>query len=238
MIRFTCPRCRTEYSAPYDSAGQQTGCAHCDATVIIPEKTLREIVYGIELPDEPETNLSPRQTVYPIRKTTDVPTINSIEKIFSFDDEPIPESRRRSRRKSSESGTPIRRYRRSGMANAVAFLHFLSGLLAFLCGSTLLLAGAGVLLSERINGLAVGVVSSAIAVIVLCLAIPDLVVAYGIWNRRYWGRTCGVIMACLNGLFAIASIFWGDVCSLTIDGFCSIFSLVILLNPRYSGEFS
>ena len=55
MIRFACPRCRTEYSAPYDSAGQQTGCAHCDATVIIPEKTLREIVYGIEL----RTSLKP-----------------------------------------------------------------------------------------------------------------------------------------------------------------------------------
>lgn len=238
MIRFACPLCSKEYSATFDSAGQRQDCIQCGAIVIIPEKTLREIVHGIELPGPVDKNTSPIKTVTPIRMTTGLPTPKSVEKPFVFDEVPNPRPRKRNRRRYSASSTPIRRYRRSGMVTAVAIVHLFSGLLAVLCGSTLLLVG-GLLLSTKSNdGPAMGVISSIIAVVVYCLAIPDLIVAYGVWNRHYWGRTCGIIMACLNGLFALASIFWGDICSLAIDGFCCVFSLVVLLNPRYTEEFA
>ena len=47
-----------------------------------------------------------------------------------------------------------------------------------------------------------------------------------------------MVLAGINALWALASIVWGDVCSLFICGSCSIFAFVVLLNSRYAAEFS
>jgi hypothetical protein len=83
----------------------------------------------------------------------------------------------------------------------------------------------------------IGGVAGVLVCVILFFAIPELFAAYGIWNRRYWGYVLGLVLAGINGLWAIASIVWGDICSLFVCGSCSIFTFVVLCQSRYAKEF-
>ena len=50
MIRFACPKCRKVYAAEPGQAGRQAACKQCDAIVVIPERPIREVHYGVALP--------------------------------------------------------------------------------------------------------------------------------------------------------------------------------------------
>ena len=126
------------------------------------------------------------------------------------------------------------------MVNAVAIMYFVVGGLNLTC-ALLILAG-GTFLSrmtdDTTSRVAINSVAGVIALVVVLLGVPDLIAGYGIWHRRYWGYVLGLVLAGINALWALASIMWVDVCSLAVCGSCSIFAFVVLLNSRYSDEFT
>jgi hypothetical protein len=125
------------------------------------------------------------------------------------------------------------------MVNAVAILYLVTGLLNLACAAIVLVGGS--LLAQGVDPAArpvIGGIAGIVAVVVILLGVPDLLAAHAIWNRRYWGYVLGLVLAAINALWALASIVWGDVCSLFVCGSCSIFAFVVLCNSRYASEFS
>jgi hypothetical protein len=134
-----------------------------------------------------------------------------------------------------------RRRRRSGLVDAVAIMYVVTGLLNFACAAVMLAGGAWIANlagDEPVAGAVVGGIAVVLATICVLLGIPDVIAAHGIRKRRHWGYVLALVLSGINGLWALASILWGDVCSLFLCGTCSIFAFVVLLNPRYAAEFA
>ena len=220
MIRFACPVCRKVYKAEDDHAGRKAECKKCGSIVLVPEKQIREIMYGVALPSEdlveaiPEPDAPAAPEVGNRQGTTPVPPVAQEqhhepdpEPALNFDDEPendwLPPNRSQRSRRA-----------RSGMVDAVAIMNLVIGLLNFAC-AVLILAGVGLLARiEPIDNPAerfviAGIVWFIVMAVVL-LGIPDVIAAYGIWHRRYWGYVLGLVLAGIHGMWAIASILWHD----------------------------
>jgi hypothetical protein len=244
--RFGCPVCKTVYTAPVDHAGRETICKTCNA-VVVPPQPVREVVLGVALPPEGavESTLEPAPT--PVKKPA-APKVVDWASVTHSEQEPLdltdddpdepdePVIRRRRYRL-------VRGWRReeSVLVTVIALLNLIVGVLNVACG-LLLTAGAGVVAShfryDGPTGAFLGGAIGVLAVVVLLLAVPNLLAAYGVWVRAYWGYVLALVLAGINGLWALASIFWFDPCSVFLCGGFAIYTFVVLLQSKYAAEFS
>ncbi len=151
------------------------------------------------------------------------------------DRRPVSSSRRRRRRSRwNRSG------QRTGLVDAVAIMYLVLGCLNFACAISLLAGGAILvnLFGEYAGaGALIGGIVVVLAVIIALMGLPAFFAAYGIWNRRYWGYILGLVLAVIHGLWALANLLRGDVCTVTVSGGCCVFALIVLCNSQYSAEF-
>ena len=248
-LRFKCPACHKVYKIGRADAGKEMLCKGCGAILVIPNAPTAKPLHGIPLPAtgdvEPEEDLSeasgtanesalsppnrPTPPPLPPPLPAAPPAVYDWPAQHDEDDEEEEEPSYRYRRR--------RRARRSGIVTAVAVVFLIQGVLNLACAFLILVGGAFLARAFQQEAV-IGALAGILAVIVVLLGTPDLIAAYGISNRRSWGYVLGLVLGGLHCLYALASILWGDACSLVLNGAIGIFVLVVLCNPRYSDEFS
>ena len=110
MIRFACPGCGKTYKAADELAGRKTACKSCAAVVLIPERLIQEVLYGIALPPEGVVDNTPEPDPLPKRERQAPPRDDCD---FNADQaEPrATRKRNRARRESEQDNEPIRAVR-------------------------------------------------------------------------------------------------------------------------------
>jgi hypothetical protein len=102
--------------------------------------------------------------------------------------------------------------------DAVAVMYMITSLLNFACAAVMLAGGAWLanLVAGDEPAAGVGGIAVVLATICVLLGIPDIIAAHRIRKRRHWGYVLALVLAGINGLWAVGSILWGDVCTATI----------------------
>lgn len=225
-LEFLCPSCRSRMRIGRTKGGTEVRCAKCHQRVIVP-KPVDEALPGILPADEPPPLPPP-----PTPDTRDVPfELPEPEPDFSDDD---PEDY------EPPGGRYRRRRRRSGLVTAVAILYLVQGILSLLCCA--ILSAGGAVLSKYLENhpaeqALTGGLIFVLCVFIVVLSIPDFFAAYGVWHRQEWGRIVAIVLGVLNGVWALASIFWFDPFSFFTGTAICTFTLVVLLQSRYADEF-
>ena len=92
MIRFACPACGKVYKAGLELAGRKSICKTCSAVVVIPERPVQEILYGVALPPEgtveptPEPEPEPEPQPPKSKRKKKRPRLEEVEE--DYDDRP------------------------------------------------------------------------------------------------------------------------------------------------------
>jgi len=67
MIRFACPKCGKVYKAAAELAGKESICKECNVIVVIPERPVREVLYGTALPPKGVADVESEPDEPPVR---------------------------------------------------------------------------------------------------------------------------------------------------------------------------
>jgi DNA-directed RNA polymerase subunit M/transcription elongation factor TFIIS len=219
-IHFLCPRCRASMRIAGKKVGTEVNCLKCGQLIIVPEPLIKALV-GIPidpfapkpLPIAKPTRPAPKPLPLPPPAPDRTPAVSR----------PIPLFRRRPR---------------SGIVDAVGWMHIVIGVINIIFAAIILLAALGIASVVNAGFQAItAAIGTIIAIFFFALSIPDFIAANGIFKRREWGRIFALVMAGINGIFAIGSLLHGDICFSAINGACSIFSFIVLFNKDYAKEF-
>jgi hypothetical protein len=115
----------------------------------------------------------------------------------------------------------------------ILFMVFGAGLAALFTGAA---ASSGDAEAAQAAGAIGGIMTAffvGIGIFIIVLSIPTFVAAYGLMQRKQWGRILTLILAALTGLSGVAS-FPAGIISI---GY-AVWAFIVLLDKKYAAEFS
>lgn len=108
--------------------------------------------------------------------------------------------------------------------SVLAFFAFLAGLLLFLSGSLIFFLGEFILLILPINGAFVLETLHALALFMIILGISYLIISFGLWNGKEWGRKASIYLSLVIIGFELFGIVYGET-----SGIIGLFIFVLII---------